>query len=181
MSTDQLSEIGSHVENLRRAGKGDEADKLLASILVGLSNIRTNPTFRVDLDGSAFKRDFREEGYDLVSNVEPMAGVVEFEAVHVLKDGESPVSGDELLRRALQLGSNLGQRDGENEKLTASIPAELRPYYIPLTGTVWVFRESRKRYLTYLFWAGRRWVIDLLYLGDDCGSNARLLVPCKKP
>ncbi|MBI3633607.1 MAG: hypothetical protein HY226_04935 [Candidatus Vogelbacteria bacterium] len=128
MSTNQVNEIQSRVETLRKAGKGNEADKLLAGVLAELSKIRTNPTFKVDLGGSIFKRDFSQEGFDLVSDVEPRAGVVQFEGVPVLSEGESPISGDELLKRALKLGANLGQRDGENEKLTVSIPEELRPY-----------------------------------------------------
>ena len=131
--------------------------------------------------GPSFKFDFTKNGYDLESGPgHNMIGDLEFDLATIVQEGVNPISSDKMLLRAKELGSNLTQLDGEELIAKDKIPAKLRPYYIPLTGTGWVHRDSRERYVPCLDWGGRCWFVRLSSLDSGFGAFVRLLVPRKK-
>lgn len=131
------------------------------------------------LETKKFKNDFSKD-YELVSDVEPTL-TKDFDIKEVLKPGEDWVNGDTMVERAKEMGAYLGQRDAEwlmeHQDL---IPQEHRDKYFIFPGTVWVDRESRRRYVAYLVFDGDRCYLALDCLGGDCGARARLL-PLRKP
>ncbi|OGH88749.1 MAG: hypothetical protein A3J93_01505 [Candidatus Magasanikbacteria bacterium RIFOXYC2_FULL_42_28] len=90
-----------------------------------------------------------------------------------LKAGESGIAGDEMRRRAVSMGANLGLADGqrilaEQDKLSA----EFRGFYIPLAGTVLCDSDGLRR-VACLRWHGDRWVLRFSWLGCDWRGGAR--------
>ena len=127
---------------------------------------------------SSFTYDKRKDGWKLLENSpRSITSVKDVEAVPFLRPGENSVGGEEMFRRArVELGTNLSQEDGEwllehqNE-----IPAELRPFYLVLTGTVWQ-GPGGDRDVAYLDWGGGRWHLYWSWLGDgDWDSDSRVL------
>ncbi len=153
------------------------------------------PSLTIDLD-PVFDRDFRKEGYDL--EVRPDGTVEDGELFPSLGGGsltfdfvsflnmcggmqnETSIDGDEMRKRAITFGANLGQRDGQVVlKQADKIPQKYRANYIVLPRTVRVLRVSGERYVPILYWNGSHWVMNLRRLSDPWSANALFLVPRK--
>ena len=79
-----------------------------------------------------------------------------YELVPFLKEGESYVSGDTMVERALELGANLGEKDGTLIlELQDQIPQRLRGKF-SLVFTAWRI-PSGPQFVAYLDWGGTRW------------------------
>ena len=163
-----------------------EVDKYLAG---------RRPSLTIDLD-PIFDRDFRKEGYDL--EIRPDGTVEDGELFPSLEGGsftfdfvsflnmaggpqnETSIGGDEMRRRAVVMGANHGQRDGQVIlKQAEKIPEKYRGNYIVLPRTVWVGRKSRGRYVPFLYWDGSRWIMGLSRLSDPWRAGVLFLVPRK--
>jgi len=133
------------------------------------------------MTSSAFSRDMRKEGWELVEDVSEPATIViaDLEVISFLREGEGSVSGDVMRKRAVELGVNFGQRHAEFLlEHQGEIPRNWRDYYLVSPGTVW--RDSGGGFfMPFLRWLGRRWVLGFHWLGDDWSSNGRLLRPRK--
>ena len=128
-----------------------------------------------------FANDKTKDGWKLLENTSRrISSINDLELVSFLKQKESSINGEEMVRRArIELDANYGQEDAEwllehqNE-----IPAEFRKYYIAFTGTIW--RDSGvDRSVPYLFWYGRRWFLRFSRLDCDWLSFDRLIRPRK--
>ena len=93
-----------------------------------------------------------------------------------------------MCSRLLERGANYSHRDGEklknwfnNTDKGKKAMEELRGFYLPLTGTVWVHRVSRERYVVYLYFDGSSCYLVLICLEGDSGSHDRLLPLRKSP
>ena len=153
------------------------------------------PAFAKVNFGSGFERDFRKEGFDLavkaddtVEDIDLLSGEIEFDPpVSFLRSKETSIKGEEMCKRALELGANYSQRDGEklknwfNNTLEGKeARKELKGLYLPLTGTVWVSRKSRGRYVACLVFFSGECCLSLHYLGSGYGASDRLLPVRKK-
>ena len=153
------------------------------------------PSMTIDLD-PIFERDFRKEGYDL--EVRPDGTVEDGELFPGLGGGsftfdfrsflnmagglqnETSIDGDEMRKRAVIMGGNFGQRDGQVVlKQADKIPEKYRSNYIVLPRTVWVGRRSGGRYVPVLYWGGSRWVLGLGSLSVGWSAGDLFLVPRK--
>ncbi len=154
-----------------------EVDKLLDG---------RRPTFTIDLD-PIFDRDFRKEGYDLEEDGESFSSLgsgsftFDFKSFLDMSKNETSIDdGDEMRKRAVIMGGNFGQRDGQVVlKQADKIPEKYRQNYIVLPRTVWVLRESRERYVPFLYWDGSHWIVDLDRLSGPWDAGDLFLVPRK--
>lgn len=160
----------------------NEAKKIL------VSNLIFKFIFKRDPKKGLFVRDFRKEGFDLsvredgtVEDVEPLTGEVEFDAVPVVDERGLPISGDDLIKRALELGSNIGYANGEQFlEEQDKIPKELRDFQLVFTGTVWMSRASKRRCISFILYRGEHWWLFLDSLDNEYGPRTRLLVAREK-
>lgn len=137
-----------------------------------------DPAMRFDFGNGRFDHNFEEEKYDLVRDVEPLGGTVDFDIIQFLNKGESSVCGYEMLRRSALLGGNLGQRDAERFiRRLDKIPKRLREYCIVFPGTIWSQRRTHLYHITYMNWDGWRWFLGIHRVDDEWGLMTRLLVP----
>lgn len=140
-----------------------------------------NPTMRINFGNGHFDRDFTKEGFELKSDVESLSGDLDLDAAPFLKEDETSINSKEMIKRAVKLGANLGQRDAERLlKDPSKIPEGLRSFYLVFPGTIWVRLSDGSHCTPCLFWDGVRWVVILLWLGYVWNSRGRLLVPRKK-
>ena len=125
----------------------------------------------------SFKRDMRKEGWTLLENA-PRRLSSAINEVSFLKNGESSISGEEMVRRArVELNANYGQEDAEwLLKHQDKIPAELRKLYLVFPATVWQDRYD-DRYVPYLSWYDDRSILDFRWLDGGFYSNDRLVRP----
>lgn len=143
--------------------------------------VSANLTMRFNFGNAPFDRDFSKEGFDLESDVEPLTGELDLDVVSFTKEGETPISGEEMIKRSIQLGGHHSQRDAEKLlKENAKIPKEFRNFHLVFTGTVWFGRRTRERYVPYLHWKVDRCYMHLSGLGNAWYPRVRLLVPRKK-
>jgi len=119
--------------------------------------------------------DFIPERWIIESDVEPTEfEVSDLEFIPFLNEGDDPIKGDLMRKRALTLKANLGLADGK--KLLAQqdkIPVELRGKWIALTGTV-LRDHDGDRHVACLGWVGDRWYLNFGWLGDGWCSDNRL-------
>lgn len=131
---------------------------------------------------SPFKFDKTKNGWKLLEDVkEPeIIEATKLELVPFLKEGESFVGGEEMVRRARgELRANLGQRHAEELlEHQDQIPVEWRGFYLVFPGTVWRLPDGRRR-VAGLGWSGGHWGLGLDYLVMDWDSYARLVRPCE--
>ncbi len=116
------------------------------------------------------------EGWKLISDSgKKLVGTITLELVPILKEGEPNLPGVELIKRARELGADLGQHYAEailaNQHL---IPKEWREFYLVFPGTVWQGPYDGRR-VPYLYWGGRRWVLGFDWLECGWGVRSRLL------
>ena len=125
-----------------------------------------------------FSRDMSKEGWTLLEDTrEPWPiSIANMELVSFLKEGESCVGGEELMRRSREeLRTNLGQRHAEFlSENQNEIPEEFRKYILVFTGTIWRDRHGYRR-VAFLYWLGGPWVLGFSGLECDFGGCCRLL------
>lgn len=131
---------------------------------------------------SVFSRDMTTEGWKLVEDVEKLqiGELLKLEFASILKQGENSISGNEMMRRAKELGCNLGQLDAEY-LLAHPGRIPVRPegvYWILFPGTVWRSRGGDLN-VPCLHWAGVRWRLSFTWLGRGWSSLDGFLRPCK--
>jgi hypothetical protein len=128
-----------------------------------------------------FAYDKAKDGWTLEADT-PEAELFEpnqLELVSFLRERESWVSGEELMRRAVELKANLGQRQAEYLlKHQEQIPKEWRQYYIVFTGTTWRGRRGCRGVPCLYCFAGR-WRLRFHWLGGGFLSYDRLVRPCE--
>ena len=128
-----------------------------------------------------FLRDMRKEGWTLLENSprRPIS-VTDLDLVPFLRNGESNIEGEEMLRRArTDLNANYGQEDAEFLlEHQAEIPVEFRKFYLVFPATVWR-GSGGGRDVSYLYWDGGRWFLDFGWLGSVWRSGCRLVRPRK--
>ena len=97
-----------------------------------------------------------------------------YELMPFLKEGESSIKGDVMVRRAKKFKANLGKKDGQFIlKHQTEIPSEYQgKFYLVLTA--WR-RPSFPRGVAYLRWRGYRWCQNWNWLDSGWGGHARLL------
>jgi len=89
------------------------------------------------------------------------------------KDGEPPISGDEVRKRAIQFRGNLGLADGKRMLAEQDkISAELQEYCISLPGTVLRDSDDYLHVPCLRFFDGH-WVLDFFWLGGDWPDYVR--------
>lgn len=147
------------------------SDALQAIIEGRFSNVISDHTFRFDK---------RQDGWELLEHQPRRLGVSStlstLDLTPFLKKGEECISGEEMRRRAITLGANLGQEDVEflldHPDLLPKRPEDI--YYIIFPGTLW--RGPRgDLHVPYLYWRGGRWNLHWGWLGDDWRSSVRFL------
>lgn len=147
--------------------------------LAGLSKFlrRENPW-----EVPAFRYNKQKDGWKLQEGFDEAAPegdiVPPLEAVSFLREGESWIGGDELVRRDRQeLHCNGGQLFAEwLEKHQEQIPKELREYVLVFTKTIWRDSYGGRR-VAYLDWYGGRWYLFFRYLGLSFHGGDRLVRP----
>ena len=133
--------------------------------------------FFKDGNTPVFSRDMTKEGWILEGDVaEPLElSIGDSEVVSFFKEGESSVSGNEMVERAKTLSANLGQKHAEHLlEHQDEIPEEWRSHYLIFPGTVW--RDpGGDRFVLCLSWRGERWGLGFGWLGVHWGSVGRLV------
>ena len=100
------------------------------------------------------------------------------ELIDFLKSGEEKITGEEMLKRAKELGINSGQQYAEYLlKHQELIPEEWRGKYVPIfPGTVWQDQDpDGDRRVPYLIWGEGRWRLNFGWLGRSWGGGGRLV------
>ncbi|MEX1061791.1 MAG: hypothetical protein WEC39_01625 [Patescibacteria group bacterium] len=155
----QLKEFFAQIEQ-RRITKDIMQDIILGNYTVG---------------NTAFRFDKREDGWELAEDQEIVVPASLLEATTFLRRGESSISGEEMRRRSVELGANLGQRQAEYLlDHQEEIPKEWRAFYLVFPGTFWRDRDGDLE-VPCLRCYGGRWNLHFFWLGGDWGSSARLV------
>ena len=185
-----MDKLVSRLEALRKAGRLAEVEKLekkLEGLLEEAGKIPTSLIIEIDM-GPLFARDFTEDGFHMEK---PRQRKMKLEVRRVLKGGELPIGGDEMLKRAKTAGCATSQEEGDHIATYLNSPAGKEAFMalrdsgcryiiLPNEDGLWVHDSSGCRYVPVLFLHGGQWFSALSYLGGDCfGSAARFLVPCK--
>ena len=186
-----INNLTDRLEALRKAGKSAEVDQIekgLSKLLEEANNIPINLVIEIDMGPLPFTRDFTKGGFHLEKSRQ--SGKVKFEVVPVIKDGESPVGGHEMLKRAKAAGCCMDQEQGDrvaaflNSKDGKEASDALQGsgcHYIilPNEDDLWVDGSSGCRYVPVLNLGGQRWLSGLNSLDYVFGPLGRFLVPCK--
>lgn len=100
-----------------------------------------------------------------------------FELVKILKDGETYVSGYEMLKRAKELGITSSKKEAdyflEHQK---EIPEEWRDYYLIFPEYL-LDDDDRDRQVAYFGWYGWHWVLNFGWLGSYFSDYDRFVRP----
>lgn len=122
-----------------------------------------------------YARELIPQGWTVLEDVEPTANldVAKLRFVSYLNGGESYIVGDEMRKRAVMLGGNLGLSDAprilaEQAKLSVD-----RNCYILLPGTK-LRRAGGNLFVPYLFWFGGRLILYFFWLGHYFYDGGRL-------
>ena len=129
---------------------------------------------------SPFVHDKTKDGWTLVSDLgfnPALTSASALDLVAFLKDGESSIGGEELVSRAPGLNAHLGQMHAEwLLERQGEIPKEFRNHYLVFPATIWRGPFS-SRYVPYLRWDGKRWILDFGWLGDGFRGRGRVVRP----
>lgn len=147
----------------------------------GVRRFLSGETVVTGVSVPVFVHDKTKDDWTLLEHASRrITSATNLELVPFLKEKESFVSGEEMVRRArVELDANCGQEDAEwLLEHQDEIPAEFRKYYLVFTGTIW--RGSRgNRIVPYLGWIGGRWCLGFPWLFNDWVSSGRLVRPRK--
>jgi len=125
----------------------------------------------------AFSNDKTRDGWKLIKNTEKPEeiDISSLELIPFLKDKETSIKGEELVKRAKKLKANLGQYHAEYLlEHQEDIPEDWRDYYIVFPGTIW--RGSVGfRNVSFLYWGGSDWSLRFAWLDHVFASFVRLL------
>lgn len=121
---------------------------------------------------TTFKNDKTEMGWKLLENVE--INVTEpIKYIGCLRKNESIISGQEIIRRAKQVGNAAGQYHAESLlERQDDIPINMRKYYLLFTGTIWQ-TEPGYVVIPYLNCLVDRWFLMFTGLGPDFNKRSR--------
>lgn len=123
--------------------------------------------------------DKTNDGWKYLSDAKEPTGELTLELVEFLEQGETFISGQELVKRAKKRNALLGQRHAEALlRNQGVIPEEWRNYYLVFPGSV-LQDPGSYRGVPCLAWRGDRWCLDFGWLGDDFDSGGRLALPRK--
>jgi hypothetical protein len=119
-----------------------------------------------------FEHDKQKDGWTLIEEGPKLSKKNQkLEIVSFLKEGESYINGEEMRKRAKELGS-LGQHQAEQLlKQASDIPEEWKNYYLLFPETVWR-HPGGLLYVPYLYWDGGRWVLRFGYVDDAAAGMA---------
>lgn len=131
---------------------------------------------------TGFVHDKRSENWELLEEgpqVQEGEPVLDFYGF--LRDGETYVNGDTVLARALEMeGEETGQHHLERLLAqAASIPAELRPYYLVATGTKWRYPGGNV-YVPFLDFGDDEWVLYFRCVGRGLWGDYDRVVRVRK-
>lgn len=160
---------------LEERGKGDQQFQLL------VENIDRLVFFLGQLEAGVekpvkFQNDMTKKGWTVVGDVsDPESISVDaLELIAFLKKGEQWISGGEMLARARELGTMLGQPHAEFLlDHQAEIPKEWQEHHIVFPGTVWHDPDGLLS-VPSLYWRGGQWhfVFDWLGWGAEIRWSA---------
>jgi hypothetical protein len=127
---------------------------------------------------ASLDHDMQNDGWKLVSDSTKEVIYGEFlftpELVEVLKNGEDSITGEEIVKRATELGAYAGQRHAEAMVRTWSkIPEDWRKFVLIFTDTIWEDTDGR-RHVVYLRWKCG-WALEFGWLGKTGGQTCRLV------
>jgi hypothetical protein len=126
---------------------------------------------------AGLENDRARDGWTLVGNAN-CTGTEELELAGFLHQGESRVDGNEMVRRAKELGNQAGQLHAELLlRQRDEIPKEWQRFYLVFPGTTWRLPNGGL-HVPYLYWCGR-WYLDWDWLGYNWGGGGRLVRVCK--
>lgn len=141
---------------------------LRGELVVKTAQFRLTPTFDYNKT---------KDGWTLVSDSEDKEGDFEPELMEFLREGESSIIGEEMLKRTEKEG--FGQRHAEAMlRNQNAIPVEWRKYVLVFTGTLWR-GLSGNRYVPHLYWSGSGWYLHFRWLGYGFVSYSRVVRPRK--
>ncbi len=136
---------------------------------VGVFHITVDPDAPLDYDKT-------RDGWKYLSDTKEPTGELALELVEFLKEGETFINGEELIKRAEEKHILLGQRHAEALlKNQGTIPEEWRRYYLVFPGSVLQIIPRGARRVPYLSWDGRRWCLLFHWFGNDFHSGGRLV------
>lgn len=146
----------------------DHLDRALQAIVEGRFETVVKPAFPSEAIA-------REYGYTVVEDVEPtLKSASDLAIVPFLDEGEPPISGEEMRKRAVVRKANLGLVDLKVAlDDQAKISAELQPYYIVFSGTL-LRSSGGDLCVAYFYWGGARWVVRFDRVVDDWLGVGRL-------
>ena len=166
MKITDVSKLRGPLGELHDQILGENGEERLAELNLWLKRVTTG----------TFRRDMRKKSWTLLEN-SPRRLSSAINGIPFLKNGDSSIGGEEMVRRAIELDANYGQEDAEwlleNQD---KIPAELRKFYLVFSATIWRDANGR-RFVPYLVWYGARWFLYFHWLDDVFGSNHRLVRP----
>lgn len=124
---------------------------------------------------SDFIYDKRRNNWELVENVELRKGKVVLQLDTFLREDESHIRGDVMLKRAKAMGDLAGQFYAERLLAQEStIPKEWRKFVLIFTGTVWRFPNGSLG-VPGLRWDDRWWCLHFGWLDVNFYSRSRLV------
>ena len=124
---------------------------------------------------AGFDHDMRKNGWTLVSDSDAQDGEFTPELAEFLKNDDNYIGGEEMLKRATELGDCAGQRHAEAILRDSSkFPEESRKYVLVFTDTVWRGSDGCRR-VACLCWRGGRWCLDFFWLGHGFYRDCRLV------
>lgn len=128
----------------------------------------------VSSDNTEAVRQFAQK---LVENAFPTTMTIAgrtYDILGFLQGDEKSVVGHTMVKRAIEMGANLGEDDGQHIlKHQDEIPAVLRGKVV-FVFTDWRRPGSPGR-VGCVFWGDDRWVSDWHWLGRDFGGRFRVL------
>ncbi|TSC74926.1 MAG: hypothetical protein G01um101433_978 [Parcubacteria group bacterium Gr01-1014_33] len=128
-----------------------------------------------------FTHDRWAKGWTLLKDTPLRKGETlstEWEVVHFLKERELYINGEELIKRAYELGAVYGQRHAEGLlEHPEFIPAGADDFYLLFVGTVLGLCDMVSDCVPYLHIFRSEWFMHLCWLGTGFNSDYRLLRP----
>ncbi|MEK7625268.1 MAG: hypothetical protein AAB467_02870 [Patescibacteria group bacterium] len=168
--SDEVRKQGGNDDDLRKVIAQEVLRKTIAKAIVG----RDGNQF----PSLALAAELIPTGWTVIEDVAPSAfdiSKLKPRSFLTAADTKGWITGEEMRKRAPELGGNLGLSDAP--RLLAdggkAIPVKFRGYYIPLPGTK--LRDSGGRLcVPCLGWGGERWYLDFVWLGRGWGGGGRL-------